>query len=284
MTLKLRVRRIDPERPRGDVGPADESPDAWYPVGDIMRTISRYLIAAFMATLLSCRVEGVLPPLPPESNDDPVLQAVYSSYRVPPGFYQEDLTNSNLYYENTISITPGYQRGDTGFELCTDDHNLARAWSDSSNAYGSDNRAVIAERETERFFEFTRADASKWKLLSRVHKCTYLDRSMLDRFHPGSVIGVFNKRPMSQIDVQSLVEYLWFLDNYDIGGEKILSVESADNGSVFQTILTETQVSYGDWGMRDRITVFLSAYAVNKTDGTITLNKTIQRTLEGHLN
>ena len=107
---------------------------------------------------------------------------------------------------------------------------------------------------------------------------------MFDRFHPGSVIGVFNKRPLTLSEVQSLVEYLWYVDNYDIFGAKILSVASVDTGSAFKTILTEIQMSRGDWGMRDQITVFLSAYAVNKTDGTITLNKTIQRTLEGHLN
>jgi hypothetical protein len=246
-----------------------------------MKKVCFWTIAGLMVASLSCRDEGVLLPGP---DSDPVLQLVYSSYKTPPGFYQEELTNSSLYYENTISITPVHQRDDTWFELCTDDHSQARAWSDSENVFGSDPRSVVAERETERFFEFTRRDASVWKLLSRVHKCSYLDRSMFDRFHPGSVIGVFNKRPMFQSDVQSLVEYLWYIDNYDIFGAKIVSVESVDDGSAFRTTLTEIQMSGGDWGMRDHITVYQSAYSVSKSDGTITLNKTIQRTIEGHLN
>ncbi|MBN1397600.1 MAG: hypothetical protein JXA06_06180 [Bacteroidetes bacterium] len=246
-----------------------------------MKIFYHLLLISLVAVGLSCKNNEVLTPT---LNDDQILQLVYSSYKYPQGFYQEDVTNCSIYYENTISIMPLRQRGTKWYELCTEDHNQARAWSDSSNANGSTWRVVVSERETEKYFEFKRSDSSAWSLLSRVHKCSYLDRSMFDRLNPGSILGVFQKRPILASDVKILIEYLWFVDNYEIGGSKVLTSIVQDMESVYQILITETRVSYGDFGLHDNITVYESIYSVSKFDGTITLSKKVQRSIQGHMN
>jgi hypothetical protein len=247
----------------------------------IMKIFNHLLLVSLVAAGLSCDKNEVLTPT---LNDDQILQLVYSSYKYPQGFYQEDVTNCSIYYENSVSVLPIQQRGTQWIELCTDDHNQARAWSDSSNANGSAWRVIVSERETEKYFEFKRSDSSAWSLLSRVHKCSYLDRSMFDRFNPGSILGIFKKRPILSSDVKILIEYLWFVDNYESCGAKVLTSMAEDIESAYQILITETRVSYGDFGLHDNITVYESIYSVSKLDGTITLSKKVQRVIEGHMN
>jgi hypothetical protein len=95
-----------------------------------------YLLLISIAVIgLSYKHEELLTP---SIEDDQVLRLVYSSYKYPQGFYQEELTHSSIYYENTISIMPMQQRVMQWNELCTDDHDQARAWSDSSGAHSEE--------------------------------------------------------------------------------------------------------------------------------------------------
>lgn len=246
-----------------------------------MKIFNHLLLVSVVAAGLSCKINEVITPT---LNDDQILHLVYSSYKYPQGFYHEDIANGSIYYENTISILPVSQRGTQWIELCTDDRNQARAWSDSSNANGSAWRVVVSERETEKYFEFKRSDSSAWSLLSRVHKCSYLDRSMFDRFHPGSILGIFKKRPILVSDVKILIEYLWFVDNYESGGSKVLTSMVQDIVSAYQILITEVQVTYGDFGLYDNITIYELIYSVSKIDGAITLSKKVQRAIQGHMN
>jgi hypothetical protein len=248
-----------------------------------MKTLRILVLPSILILVSSCEKNEIVVPL---TDDEKILQLVYSSYKYPAGFYHEDLTRSSIYYENTVSILPLAARQPRWVELCTDARGQALAWSESSSANSSYWRPLVSERQTEKYFEFQRRDTfpSSWALLSRVHKCSYLDRSMYDRSKPDSILGIFNKRPLTLPDSKELVEYLWFVDNYEIGGAKVLSLAAEDSANVFQIIIMETAVSYGDWDVHDMIAVYQSTYRVNKGDGILTRNRTLQKVIEGRLN
>ena len=229
-----------------------------------------------------------LPPTIQDSTqitDENVIRAVYSTYRYPESFVTEDLQGASPYYENTISIHTLNERPEYWKELSTNDRDQAFAWSESSSVHSSYYRKLVSERETEKFFEFRRVweELPTDAILSRVHKSTYLDRSMFDRLRPRDTIAVF-KGAVDSMTVKDLVEYLWFTGNYNFGGSKVLCTCVADRGTNIEYLLFHTEVSFGDWGLNDHITVNRSVFRVNKGTGTVVYIKQLLRTIEGKKN
>jgi internalin A len=218
-----------------------------------------------------------------EFTNQEILEAVYSDYKYPRDFYQEDLEGGSLYYENTISVKPIFEREHRWIELCTDDRNQALEWSEASSKNSAYYRDLIDERETEKYFEFERVYSENPFdiILSRVHKSSYLDRSSYDRFEKGSVLGIFNQRPITPENAKELTEYLWFVENYNIVGSKVLSSFTEDQGNSIKHTIYETHVVYGDWGMSDQITLIKSEYVVDKNSGQFTLSQKHIRTVTG---
>ncbi len=218
--------------------------------------------------------------------DENVLRAVYSAYRYPASFVTEEYQGASPYYENTISIFKLNERPTYWKELSTNDRNQAFAWSESCSVYSSYYRKLVSERETEKFFEFRRV----WEahptdaILSRVHKASYLDRTMHDRMNPRDTIAVFKARPVDTASVKELIEYLWYAGNYDFGGAKVLCLDVTDRGPFVEYLLFHTEVSYGDWGLRDQIGVFRSLFTVAKGTGVVVYNKYMLRSMTGKLN
>jgi len=250
-------------------------------------------IFSFLAIVCTTPVEKQPPKeiiyLPPtikdstDINDDNILRAVYSEYKFPEGFFQEDFKGGSPYYENTISIRV---LNDHWFELSTDDRDQAFAWSESSSVHSSYYRTLDSERETEKFFEFRRVWLAHPTdiLLSRVHKASYIDRLMFDRINPGDTLAIFRAAIIDTITVKELVEYLWFYDNYNIGGSKALCSQVVDLGKSLQYRLFHTMVSYGDWGLCDHISVFRTAFTISKQNGVLTRTTETIKTLNGKCN
>lgn len=217
-----------------------------------------------------------------EFTDDELLEAAYSDYLYPEDFYHEVLNGRSIYYENTISITPIEEREHIWIELCTESYEEAYAWSEASARNSAYYRELVSQRETEKYFEFTRVRPEHLTdvILSRVHKRSYIDRTMYDRFLSGDTLGIFNKRPLSVRNVEEMLEYLWF--TREAAGQKVLSsfAERAGNG-VKHTIYA-IRIVYGDWGIRDRITLYRYEYAVDGQSGVLVLSsKVMIRELQG---
>jgi hypothetical protein len=258
-----------------------------------LKNIILYISIALI--FLSCSIPSeqngeqiYLPPTIQDSTqitDENVIRAVYSTYRYPESFVTEDLQGASPYYENTISIHTLNERPEYWQELSTNDRDQAFAWSESSSVYSAYYRKLVSERETEKFFEFRRV----WEahpndvILSRVHKSTYLDRSMHDRLRPRDTIAVF-KGTVDTARVKELVEYLWFAGNFTFGGAKVLCTSVFDRGSNIEYHLFHTEVSFGDWDLSDHITVNRSDFCVNKGTGTVVYTKQLLRTIEGKKN
>ena len=261
-----------------------------------MRTrLVLFLTAVFLA---GCADEGV-PPTRPQADmtyvatfdsisitDDALLQIVYSDYRLPSDFYQEALGDTNVYYENTVSILPLTQRTDHWSELSTDDWAQAFAWSESSAVNSAYYRTVLYQSQTEKFFQFCRVylERPTEVVASRVHKLSYIDRSMFDAFHPTPLIGVFNSRPIDTTSVRTLVEYLWFTHNYNNRSAKALAAVASESPDSVRCALYVVGISYGDYGLKDAICLWREVYSVARQTGEVYLGKCVIRTVEGHLN
>ena len=218
----------------------------------------------------------------PKSLEEELLSLVYSSYKWPEGFYTEQLSGGDIYYENTVSTKPLEQRNGIWIELSTNDKDTAKKWSDLSAGYSSYYRAIVSEEENEKYFEFRRANSVNPLniLLSRVHKTSYLDRSMFDINNPTEIIGKFNKTNFTKDDVIELIEYLWFVKHYNNASSKVHRTEIAENKNEYLFNLYEILTSYGYYG--DNFIRYIKySYSIRKDNGEITQQKEILKEFNG---
>jgi hypothetical protein len=245
------------------------------------------------ALLLSCDGSGTRygpDPDPPvfeteqtEFTDQELWDAVYSEYKYPPSFYSEEHEDASPYYVNTISIKPLHERGGAWIELCTNQYPEARNWADSSDESSSVRRTILEESQSEKYFEFLACNpqSSTDCIRFRVHKCGYLDRGQYDRFVQGALLGTFNQRPINQVEVRELVEYLFFLESYNTSGSEALSSLSSSNDSAFVQTIYAIEFSYGDYNLYDRITLYRSTTSVNRTTGEVRQSRESLRSING---
>lgn len=249
--------------------------------------------------------------------DQEILAAVYSSYRVPEGFYR-DRMDVSVYYINLLSIhdrnkpSVEFQNGrwvpkkqPARIELCTQDISEARQWQQATDTNSSVRRKVVAQEETEKYFEFTTESLSHpfYIHLARVHKCSYVDRTNYDpRAHYDIqdfqrwFQGVFGLRSFSERDVRELGEYLWSIKNHQVNGARVMSSFCLDEGDEFVhtmfTLRKSTQLQDGIAISKDGRQVESAEYReladvtlvrlnlhVNKKTGDITLDSNAIRTI-----
>lgn len=195
---------------------------------------------------------------------DEILKAAYSSYRMPSGAYSEPY-RGDLYYVNTVSV----ERQNFWRELCAESRDEAFAWSESTMVNSSDYRSLESERQTEKFFEFTRR-SSRSALQVRAHKCSYLDEFAFDRMNPQPLRGVFNHRPIDTATVKELVEYMWFV-GAEYSGRKVLESEATEASDQILHRFISINTVGGDWGIPDVIYAHEVNFAVDKDDGEVRL-------------
>ena len=219
------------------------------------------------------------------SEDEEILNLVYSAYKFPENFYTEDLDGGSIYYENTVSVKPVNQR-DAWFELSTNSRDTAFYWSELSDQYSAYHREFVSERETKKYFEFKRVYEKNPTdiILDRVHKLCYLDRSMYDYFDPGEILGIYNERPLTLQNIKELIEYLIYIRNYNNNSYKVLKSYTADQQNRYVHYITDIIISYGDWGINDKISVWDREYFIDKQTGNITFKSKLIKTIQGHLN
>ena len=233
--------------------------------------------------------------------DKEILDAVYSNYKTPDGFFVDTLEkgekiSDSVYYVRMLE-------NNNWIFYCTNDINTAKQLVDRDIAEyhktdDSSGRMIVDASENEKFFEFKTLETHKtlpgmkYYLRYRAYKCSYLsdlqygmyykkDKSISDGY-----IGTFTKKPITTENVKELVEFLWYsaFSNYNLGGAKVLSSFTGENGDSIKHTLFETSTTYGDWGLYDQITLIKSIYTVNKNSGEIRLIKEDIKTLQGRGN
>ena len=216
-----------------------------------------------------------------EFSDDELLNATYTDYRFPSDFYQENLGDTSLYYVNTISID-SVENGKS-IQLSTNSSEKAKDWSIKSTYENSEFKNGI---NNEKFFEFIRItnpqDNSIIKF--RTHKSSYLTRDNYDFFNKSDTIGIFKKLNFTVDDTKNLIDYLWFVSNYNNGSKKILSSFAVDNQQIFEIHHYELYIVYGDFNLYDGITLINKVYEVERNTGVIKVKEAIIRKINGEYN
>lgn len=132
------------------------------------------------------------------------------------------MDDASLYYVNALSIDS--LESENSFELSTNSWDQAKYWSIKSTF---ENSLFEQGTENEKSFEFIRdknpVDNSKIKF--RTHKSSYLTRDnyKYDYLNNSGTIGVFRKQNFTVNDAKELIDYLWFIRNYDMLSYKILN-------------------------------------------------------------
>lgn len=216
-----------------------------------------------------------------EFSDDELLNATYSNYKFPSNFYHENLGDTNLYYVNTLSIDSA--ENGKSIQLSTNSFEKAKDWSIKSTYENSEFKNGI---NSEKFFEFIRItnpeDNSIIKF--RTHKSSYLTRDNYNFFSKSDTIGIFNKLNFTVDDTKELIDYLWFISNYNNRSEKILSSFAVNNQQIFEVHHYELHIVYGDFNLYDEITLIKKVYEIERNTGVITVTETIIRKINGEYN
>ena len=222
------------------------------------------------------------PTAPPDTDpyswsDNEILGAVYLHW-YPDDFYREDYSRGHPYYENTISIRADDEHW---IELNTADFEQAELWSEMSAQNSAHYRELDSARVTEKYYEFRRVYEERPTdvILSRIHRTSYLVRSMFDRLHPTDMIGVFIQRPVTADAVRELVEYMWANRMIEYGNPLASQISECE-GTFCCTILHAALVG-GDWGLCDQIYLREAIVRVDAETGAVTFDVIEIRTIEG---
>jgi hypothetical protein len=209
--------------------------------------------------------------------DQDILDKVYDkAFKTPVGFHQDPALKDakySLYYHQ-----PGW--------LATDKDKARKLVEDFLAKPGGIKDKKIEETNTTKWFFDFRAG----KVWYRVHnpdwfapKGPQIDSGLtfLGGAKKPVEIGALKVKPLTQEAVKELAEYLWLIRFYNLAGAKVLASQvKAGDGAVVANLYT-TQVIYGDFGLKDEITVVKETYQVDGMTGVVTYSQQVVRKLTG---
>jgi len=225
-------------------------------------------------------------------SDEELLEIAHNrTYQYPEGFYKDPASlEDNIYYVNTVSISPINQR-DQWIELSTNDKNEALTWVNLTMINSSDRVSIslIEENETEKYFEFKCIhryieSLYSYTVLFRIHKTSYY-HSIFNRSAPWNhayetQYGYYNAA-IEKSKVKECIEYLWTINAFSNYGEKVLSSNVKETKDNFEIHICSLAICYGDWGLRDVISLYDNYIRFNKESRWITFERSLQKEILG---
>ena len=209
------------------------------------------------------------------SIDEVMARAYDPAYRVPPGFFVDDRADTPGSY--TIHHL---MDSSLSFEVCTDDYLEAFAWEEADNASRAVNGVLVGAVENDRYFEFVRdleydesignIDEPTSPGFARVFKCSFVDRSGVDRHVRDGFAGRLNARPVDEAAVASLTEYLWQFTFFWPAKASVLRSSSRDHGDRVDHTLTISLMTRRGQEQCDRVEIINWTFSANKGDGQLT--------------
>lgn len=243
------------------------------------------LVLLFPFFLLSCEKMD----LEKKLSDEELLELAYDrNYFYPEGFYEDPASpEDNIYYVNTVSISPINQRDSKWIELSTNDKEEALMWVNLTMSNSSFCYSLINENETEKYFEFKVKcveSINSYIVLFRVHKTSYY-HSIFDRFAPWNHVneteyGYYN----AEIDdekIKESIEYLWVQNTFANLGQKVLGSTIKETTAYFEIHICSLSLTYGDWGLRDCVHVYDNYIRFNKNSKLISFKQSLQKNIFG---
>jgi hypothetical protein len=189
--------------------------------------------------------------------------------RVPADFLNDtpppDMGVVATYHLQNTHLTPSAER----HELCTDDWNQAREWS---NTASGSTEILVGESATERYFEFlrVRSGTPAVNVRARVYRCAYLDRSAANAATEQGSAGVLNQRPIDAAALRTLSEYLWTFTSYNNADQAVLASIGAPQDAGFGHEIVQAQLLRTSSGSCDRILVSTWRHRVDSATGMLT--------------
>ena len=228
----------------------------------------------------------------PKDEGEEYLSLAYDgTYSYPKEFYEDPASpDDNVYYINTVSISPINQRDSEWIELSANNKNEALAWLNLTISNSSDRIKflLIKENETEKYFEFEGKqitdDIYECPLLFRVHKTNYY-HSIFDRSAPWNHeyetgYGHYNAE-IEKSKVKECIEYLWVINTFANYGQKVLSSEIKETKEYFEVNICSLSITYGDWGLHDVVSVYDNYIRFNKSSRLITFQQSLRKQISG---
>jgi len=209
-----------------------------------------------------------------------IIDIAYNQdYEYPVDFYHENIDSGFTYYENTVSTTE-ISNDHIWIELSTNDRGQAFVWSELSNEFGSVKREIISERETEKYFEFTRRNTEFENdlMYSRIHKLNYF-KPTHNKFLEPDTIGIYNGT-LHLTNVKELVEYLWDCFSLGINDSKVIESSINESGSHFEHYIQSIQVVHGDFNIKDVIYIYDNYFRIDKSDRYLIIDRNKIKTIE----
>lgn len=264
-------------------------------------------VAIFVQQLKKPSSPSCVKPQPPlfqptqtRFTDKEIIDAVFSDYKVPDGFFKDTLERGekiwdSVYYEKVL------KNNEWEF-YCTNDFETARQFVEKNiatynNQLSPDNyhnQTILDTNENEKFFEFktiknnpTSPDM-QYYLRYRVFKCSYISalQYITPHFDGSSIsdeyIGVFAQKPITKENAKELIEFLWY-SPFNNSGSKVLSSFTQEDENSIQHTIFETKSSGIDWYMAEEVILIKSIYTINKDSGEIKLNQENIKTIQGSI-
>ncbi len=209
--------------------------------------------------------------------DEQILAKVYDkSYKTPAGFYQDPAlkdSNFSLYY-----YQPNWFASDKDKARKIVEEFLAKP-------SGIKDKKIDEAKESKKYFDFRAG-----KIWFRVHNPDWfapqgpqIDSGLGHQAGAKKpvAIGTLKIKPVTEDAVKDLAEYLWLIRYYNLDGAKVLSSQvKAGDGAIVANLYT-TQVVYGDFGLKDEISVVKETFQVDSMTGAVTYSKQVLKKLTG---
>lgn len=204
-----------------------------------------------------------------------VAELVYdASYRVPPDFYVDERAE----VDETYTLHHVKDESNS-YEICTDDFNEAMSLESADNDARSVNGLYVGSHENSRYFEFIRELSYPDGIgnvpeptspgYARVFKCSYVDRTGVDRNLRDGYGGRLVVSPLALEHTKELVEYLWQFAFFWPGQAKVLDTRSAVLADSFRHVLILGIRTGQGVGKCDRVDVFEWQFSADRATGVL---------------
>lgn len=211
------------------------------------------------------------------SHEKSIAQQVYAGTpRTPTDFYGEQPPAgatgpvATVHLKNA-DITPA--ANGPRYELCTEDSAQAIQWSELRPSFNGSYADMVDMRSDERLFEIVRVPRtdSTARLLHRVFRCSYLDRSTTDLEVASGAAGMMNRRPLDAAELRTLSEYLWRFTAFNNADHVVLSsaASTAASGRIAHAIEMARLTRAATSSECDRIDVLRWTHSVDTGSGAV---------------
>jgi hypothetical protein len=215
---------------------------------------------------------------PAPLTDDQIVKLVYDrGYQTPPGFYRDPALTKpeySLYFHQ-----PGWFADDK-----EQARQIVQDFLDKPSNIAV--RKIEEARESDHAFDFR--GGTIWYRVHRPGWFAWAGKRVGEvRANPDGKpveLGRFAARPLTADAVRRLAEYEWLIHHDNLTGAKVLRSTGQEEKDAFVHTLLTTEVVYGDFGLRDEITVRAATYRVDKQTGRTTKTVTTVKQLTGKQN